>query len=50
MAFGAERGRLWVVCRKCERWNLRSPTVCYCRLDRKNVIEEHRGGGSTDEE
>ena len=22
MAFDAERGRLWVVCRKCERWNL----------------------------
>jgi hypothetical protein len=22
LAFDAERGRLWVVCRKCERWNL----------------------------
>ncbi len=22
MAFDAEKGRLWVVCRKCERWNL----------------------------
>lgn len=22
IAFDAERGRLWVVCRKCERWNL----------------------------
>ncbi len=21
-AFDTERGRLWVVCRKCERWNL----------------------------
>ncbi len=21
LAFDAERGRLWVVCRKCERWN-----------------------------
>ena len=24
LAFDAERGRLWVVCRKCERWNLSS--------------------------
>ena len=22
LAFDAARGRLWVVCRKCERWNL----------------------------
>ena len=22
LAFDSERGRLWVVCRKCERWNL----------------------------
>ena len=22
LAFDAERGRLWVVCNKCERWNL----------------------------
>ena len=22
LAFDLERGRLWVVCRKCERWNL----------------------------
>ena len=22
LAFDAERGRLWVVCRRCERWNL----------------------------
>src|SRR3954471_5674881 len=22
LAFDAGRGRLWVVCRKCERWNL----------------------------
>src|SRR5438105_6592480 len=22
LAFDASRGRLWVVCRKCERWNL----------------------------
>src|ERR671922_533101 len=22
LAFDAEKGRLWVVCRKCERWNL----------------------------
>src|SRR5690554_1197102 len=22
LAFDAERGRLWVVCRHCERWNL----------------------------
>ena len=22
LAFDAERGRIWVVCRKCERWNL----------------------------
>ena len=22
LAFDAERGRLWMVCRKCERWNL----------------------------
>ena len=22
VAFDAARGRLWVVCRKCERWNL----------------------------
>ncbi len=22
LAFDAEKGRLWVVCRRCERWNL----------------------------
>lgn len=22
LAFDADKGRLWVVCRKCERWNL----------------------------
>ncbi|HEV7838611.1 MAG TPA: hypothetical protein VGO75_11135, partial [Gemmatimonadaceae bacterium] len=22
LAFDAAKGRLWVVCRKCERWNL----------------------------
>ena len=22
LAFDPEKGRLWVVCRKCERWNL----------------------------
>src|SRR5262245_10847339 len=22
IAFDADRGRLWVVCRRCERWNL----------------------------
>ena len=22
LAFDGERGRLWVVCRRCERWNL----------------------------
>src|SRR5688500_1795019 len=22
LAYDAERGRLWVVCRRCERWNL----------------------------
>src|SRR5215212_7635345 len=34
LAFDGERGRLWVVCRKCERWNL-SPVE-----ERWEAIEE----------
>ncbi|MDE3150883.1 MAG: hypothetical protein KGL93_01415 [Gemmatimonadota bacterium] len=34
LAFDAEKGRLWVVCRKCERWNL-SPVE-----ERWEAIEE----------
>ena len=37
LAFDAERGRLWVVCRKCERWNL-SPMEERWEAERARVI------------
>lgn len=52
LAFDAEKGRLWVVCRKCERWNLspleeRWEAVEQCerifRQTRVRISTEHVG-------
>ena len=43
LAFDEAKGRLWVVCRKCERWNLtpleeRWEAIEECERDRKSVV------------
>jgi hypothetical protein len=52
LAFDAERGRLWVVCRRCERWNLtpleeRWEAIEQCerayRATRTRISTEHVG-------
>lgn len=58
LAFDAERGRLWVVCRRCERWNLtpleeRWEAVEDCerwfRAARKRVSSDNIGLARLDE-
>ncbi|MEK7381261.1 MAG: hypothetical protein AAB075_09655, partial [Gemmatimonadota bacterium] len=58
LAFDQARGRLWVVCRKCERWNLtpfeeRWDAIEYCerrfRDARKRVVTDNIGLARLDE-